>query len=113
MSCIFCRIIAKEIPSRVVCEEADWVAIEDVAPQAPHHVLLIPRRHVGGLVDCESGSEPLLGALVAGAARIARARGVAERGYRVVVNSGEEGGQSVAHLHVHLLAGRPMKWPPG
>jgi len=113
MSCIFCRIIAKEIPSRVVREEAEWVAIEDVQPQAPHHVLLIPRRHIGGLPECASGTEPLLGALIAGAAQIARSRGVEERGYRVVVISGEDGGQSVAHLHVHLLAGRPMKWPPG
>ncbi len=113
MSCIFCRIIAKELPSRVIREEADWLAIEDIQPQAPHHVLLVPRRHIGGLPDCDASDQSLLGALLAGAADIARSRGIEDRGYRVVINSGEDGGQSVAHLHVHLLAGRPMNWPPG
>ncbi|MFN0151044.1 MAG: histidine triad nucleotide-binding protein [bacterium] len=113
MSCIFCRIIAKEIPARVIREDAEWLAFEDVQPQAPHHVLLVPRRHIGGLPDCGTPEQSLLGALLSGAAEVARARGIEERGYRVVINSGVDGGQSVAHLHVHLLAGRPMKWPPG
>lgn len=113
MSCIFCRIIAKEIPSQVVREEKAWVAIRDVQPQAPHHILLLPREHLAGLTDCEASHQALLGALLLGAAEIARTLGIEARGYRVVVNSGQDGGQSVGHLHLHLLGGRGMAWPPG
>ena len=113
MNFIFCKIIAKEIVSHVIREENEWIAIRDVQPQAPHHLLLIPKRHLSGLPECASSDESLLGSLILGAARIARDLGVEGPGYRVVINSGEEGGQSVGHLHAHLIAGRPMRWPPG
>lgn len=113
MSCIFCRIIAKEIPSQVVREEKTWVAIRDVQPQAPHHILLLPREHLTGLPECEASHKALLGELLRGAAEIARVLGIEARGYRVVVNTGKDGGQSVAHLHLHLLGGRSLAWPPG
>jgi histidine triad (HIT) family protein len=113
MSCIFCKIISKEIPSDVLHETPQWVAIRDVRPQAPHHVLLVPTRHVRGLNDLGPGDGALLGDLLLGAARLAHDLGEAERGYRVVVNTGENGGQSVGHLHIHLLAGRALGWPPG
>lgn len=113
MSCIFCKIINKEIPSQVVQEGPDWVAIRDINPQAPHHVLLIPRRHVAGLNDLEPSDGPFLGSLLAAAAALARTLGEGERGFRVVVNTGQNGGQTVDHLHLHLLAGRALGWPPG
>ena len=109
--CIFCRIAAGEAPARVVAEDDDVVAFEDVRPQAPLHVLVIPRRHVAGVH--EVAEDGLLGRLVATAGRVAVERGVAEDGYRLVVNAGADGGQEVLHLHLHLLAGRPMTWPPG
>lgn len=113
MTCIFCKIISKEIPSQVFSESADWIAIRDINPQAPHHLLLVPRRHVANL-DAMSGSDaPLLASLFLGAAQLARDIGEAAGGYRVVVNTGSNGGQTVGHLHLHLLAGRPMGWPPG
>jgi histidine triad (HIT) family protein len=113
MSCIFCRIIAKEVPSQVIAEAPDWIAIRDVAAQAPHHALVIPRRHLSGLPACGAPEEALLGALLRGAADVGRTLDPAGAGYRVVVNSGEEGGQTVPHLHLHVLAGRRMGWPPG
>ncbi len=113
MSCIFCKIIAKEISSQVIHEESDWVAIQDMRPQAPHHVLLIPRRHVASVAAAGEGDASLLGRLLLGAAALARRLGEAESGFRIVVNTGENGGQTVDHLHVHLLAGRPLGWPPG
>lgn len=113
MSCIFCRVIAKEIPSDVVREEKEWVAIRDIHPQAPHHLLLISRRHVASLDGLGAEGTSLLGGLLLGAAELARGLGAARGGYRVVINTGPDGGQTVDHLHVHLLAGRPMAWPPG
>ena len=97
--CLFCRIIAGEIPAKKVYEDEDTLAFEDINPQAPTHVLVVPRRHVVGLCHLA-------------AARIARERGI-ENGYRTVLNVGPEAGQSVFHLHVHLLGGRKLKWPPG
>lgn len=113
MSCIFCKIIEKEIPSHVVHEEAEWIAIRDVNPQAPVHLLVIPRRHIRGIDAASAPDGAILGALLLGAARIARSLGEESRGYRIVVNTGANGGQTVDHLHVHLLAGRPLSWPPG
>lgn len=110
--CLFCRIVAREIPASVVAETDDAVALRDVDPQAPVHVLVIPKAHVRHLTAVES--EPaLLGRLLAFASRIARDEGIAESGYRVVINTNLDGGQSVYHLHLHVLGGRSMSWPPG
>lgn len=109
--CIFCRIVAGEIPSKKVFEDEQLVAFEDVSPKAPTHVLVVPRRHIARLSDASPGDEALLGALTSRAAAIARDRGLSD--FRLVVNNGEGAGQSVFHLHFHLLGGRGMGWPPG
>jgi histidine triad (HIT) family protein len=106
--CIFCRIIAGQIPSTVVYRDERLVAIRDIAPKAPTHVLVMPIRHIASLAEAQTGDESLLGALLLAAAHIARQEGVAERGYRMTLNTREEGGQAVGHLHAHLLGGRPM-----
>lgn len=109
--CIFCRIVAREVPARVLAEDEDVIAIADIAPQAPVHALVIPRRHVADPRDVDDPG--LFARLVATAASVAAREGVADGGYRVVVNVGRDGGQTVSHLHVHVLGGRPMVWPPG
>ena len=109
--CIFCRIVAGEIPSKKVFEDELVVAFEDVSPKAPTHVLVVPRRHIARLSDASPADEALLGALTSRAAAIARDRGLSD--FRLVVNNGEGAGQSVFHLHFHLLGGRGMGWPPG
>jgi histidine triad (HIT) family protein len=109
--CIFCRIAAREVPATVVAEDDEVIAIEDIAPQAPVHVLVIPRRHVADIR--EVGEDGLLQRVVATANRVAEQRGVAGAGYRLVVNVGADGGQEVPHLHVHVLGGRRLAWPPG
>jgi histidine triad (HIT) family protein len=111
-SCIFCRIAAKEIPAGIVYEDADVVAFRDLSPQAPTHVLVIPRRHVDSLRDMVEADAALLGAMMLAAKKVAAAAGLTA-GYRVVTNCGADAGQSVSHLHLHLLGGRPMTWPPG
>jgi histidine triad (HIT) family protein len=108
--CLFCRIAAHEIPSDVVHEDADVVAFRDVRPVAPFHVLVIPKRHVASLGEADAS---LAGAVAAAAAKVAAEAGHARRGYRVVTNVGPDAGQSVAHLHFHVLAGRALGWPPG
>ena len=108
--CIFCRIVAKEVPSRLVYEDDAMVAFNDLNPAAPLHVLVVPRRHVGRLADLDD--EALAGKLLLAAARIAKDAGHGES-FRVVVNNGAGGGQSVFHLHFHVLGGRPFTWPPG
>ena len=113
MGCLFCDIASGEIPSRRVHEDERSVAFEDIHPQAPTHLLVVPREHLATLNDATPEHEPLLGHLLRVAGDLARARGLAEGGYRVVVNCGEGAGQSVFHLHLHLLAGRPFAWPPG
>ncbi|HZF66457.1 MAG TPA: histidine triad nucleotide-binding protein [Gemmatirosa sp.] len=109
--CLFCRIVRGEIPATLVAETDDCVAFRDVNPQAPLHVLVIPRRHVASLEVADDAAE--LGKLSLLAAEIARKEGYAERGYRTVVNTGPDAGQTVFHVHLHLLAGRPLRWPPG
>jgi histidine triad (HIT) family protein len=111
--CVFCRILAGEIPSTTVAEAPGLVAIRDVSPRAPTHVLILSREHIPSAADLTDADGSLLGAAFELAASIARSEGIAERGYRVVTNVGEWGGQSVAHLHFHLLGGRSMTWPPG
>jgi histidine triad (HIT) family protein len=111
--CIFCRIAAGEIPSRVVLSDDEVFAFEDINPQAPVHVLVIPRKHIPTLNDLTAEDDALLGRLHRVAARIARERGVSGPGYRVVLNCNAHAGQSVWHVHLHLLGGRVLQWPPG
>lgn len=110
--CLFCRIVAGEIPSRRVYEDERIVAFEDIQPGAPTHVLLVPRRHIAGLAEAGAPEAALLGELQLRAAAIAHERGL-EGGYRTVLNVGPDAGQSVFHLHLHLLGGRKLHWPPG
>jgi histidine triad (HIT) family protein len=109
--CIFCKIVSDEIPSTKVFEDETSVAFNDLSPQAPVHILIVPKVHVDSL-DTSSDPESL-GRLLMAAAEIARRDGFAENGYRVVINTNADGGQTVFHLHVHLLAGRPFIFPPG
>jgi histidine triad (HIT) family protein len=111
--CLFCRIAADEIPSTKVYEDDLVVAFRDIAPRAPTHILVIPRDHIPSAADLTEDHAPLLGRLFAVTARIARDEGIAEGGYRLVSNVGRWGGQTVDHLHIHLLGGRPFSWPPG
>jgi len=111
--CIFCKIANKEIPTRVVLEDDDWIAFHDTNPQAPTHVLVIPKKHVVGLKEASPEDEALLGKLLLGAQRVAEATGILQTGFRTIINSGANAGQTVFHLHVHVLGGRPMAWPPG
>jgi histidine triad (HIT) family protein len=110
--CLFCRIIAGDVPSNMVLQDDLAIAIRDVNPQAPTHVLVIPREHIESLDDASQKDEALLGHLLRMAARTANQEGLAE-GYRTVINNGPAAGQTVFHLHVHVLGGRQMKWPPG
>ncbi|HMK31785.1 MAG TPA: histidine triad nucleotide-binding protein [Terriglobales bacterium] len=110
--CLFCRILAGEVPSRKVYADERVYAFEDINPQAPTHVLIIPRKHIVGLKEAADGDAELIGHTHLVAAKIARERGI-ERGYRTVLNVGPDSGQSVFHLHLHLLGGRRLAWPPG
>lgn len=110
-SCLFCRIVRGEIPAKLVADTEDCLAFRDVNPQAPLHVLVIPKRHVASLATADDAA--LVGRLSLVAAEIARREGFEERGYRTVVNTNGDAGQTVLHLHLHLLAGRRLSWPPG
>lgn len=112
MSCLFCKIIEGAIPSTAVYQDERCYAFADIHPQAPTHVLIAPRQHVESLASARDEDRALLGHLQWAAAEIARAKGLA-KGYRVVINTGEDGGQTVDHLHLHLLGGRALHWPPG
>jgi histidine triad (HIT) family protein len=113
-SCIFCSIVSRDIPSEVVYEDEQVVAIKDANPQAPVHVLLIPREHnLESLNDASKLDLSLMGHLLYIAAKVANQMDIAESGYRVVINTGDAAGQSVPHLHVHVLGGRTLAWPPG
>ena len=111
--CIFCKIAAGDIPSHKVYEDDVCVAFNDMSPQAPVHMLIIPRKHIDSLDKADEQQKTTLGHLLITAANIAREQGFAEDGYRVVINTNADGGQTVFHLHVHLLAGRPFIFPPG
>lgn len=111
--CVFCRIVAGEIPAAVVREDDETLAFRDLDPRAPLHVLVIPKRHIASADDAALEDAPLLGRLITAAADIARAEGVVAGGYRLVLNTGSDAGQSVPHIHLHLLAGRALHWPPG
>lgn len=112
MDCIFCRIARGEIAAQVVLEDEETLAFRDLNPVGPHHVLVIPKRHVASLAETGDGDRDLLGRCLVQATRVARELGL-ESGYRVVVNTGAEGGQTVPHLHLHVIGGRAMTWPPG
>jgi histidine triad (HIT) family protein len=112
-SCLFCKIIAGTTPADLVHQDERCVVIRDINPQAPMHVLVIPREHLESLDDAAQSDEVVLGHLLRVGARVANEQGHGESGYRTVVNTGAGAGQSVFHLHVHVLAGRPLNWPPG
>jgi histidine triad (HIT) family protein len=110
--CLFCRIGAKKIPAKLVYEDEEIFAFEDIGPQAPTHLLICPRKHVASLAEIPEADAAILGRLQIVAAKLARERHLDE-GYRTVINTGQHAGQSVMHLHLHLLGGRAMRWPPG
>jgi histidine triad (HIT) family protein len=111
--CLFCRIVTGEIPASIVYQDDRIVAFRDITPQAPGHVLVIPRRHIATLNDLSSEDDALVGELVRRGAAIARDLGYNERGYRTVFNCNAEAGQTVFHIHLHVLGGRKFSWPPG
>ncbi len=111
--CIFCKIAEKKIPSKIVHEDDKVLAFDDVNPQAPTHVLVIPRKHAASIAELNEADAGLLGHLMLTGNKVAKQKGIAEGGYRLVVNTGKNGGQTVFHLHLHVLGGRPMHWPPG
>ena len=112
-SCIFCRIVAGEIPARMVHQDDHAVAFHDVAPQAPIHVLVVPRRHLSHLIEATTADPAIAGHLLAVGVKVARELGLSEPGFRLVFNTLGDGGQTVPHLHLHLLGGRALGWPPG
>jgi histidine triad (HIT) family protein len=112
MPCLFCKIVAGEIPSKKVFEDDLTYAFRDINPQAPTHILIVPRKHIASLAESEAADQDLIGYLHLVAARIAKSEGLS-KGFRTVINTGSDGGQTVDHLHVHLLGGRAMSWPPG
>ena len=112
-NCLFCKIIAGEIPATIVHQDERCVTIRDINPQAPTHLLVMPREHIESLDEASGRDEAMLGHLLRVGARLANEAGQGESAYRTVINTGADAGQSVSHLHVHVLGGRPMNWPPG
>lgn len=113
MACPFCQIMARERPARIVYEDDDAVAFVDTNPQAPTHILVVPREHITGPLSVDESNERVIGHLVTVAGQVAQEAGIAQDGYRLVLNQGRNGGQSVFHIHLHVLGGRRMHWPPG
>jgi histidine triad (HIT) family protein len=111
--CIFCRIVERSLPAKIVFEDDEIVAFEDTHPQAPVHTLIVPRKHLASLKDATAEDAALLGRMITVATQLARERGLETRGYRTVINTGSGAGQTVFHLHLHLLGGRVFHWPPG
>ena len=112
-ACLFCKISAKKIPAKIIYEDSEAVAFEDINPQAPVHTLVIPKKHIPTLLDIKEEDSGLVAHLMKIASKIARDKGIAERGFRVVTNCNPESGQTVYHIHLHVLGGRVMHWPPG
>jgi len=112
-ACLFCRVVAGDVPSKRLHEDDLVLAIRDIAPRSPTHILLLPRRHIPSALDLTDDDGPLLGRLFSVAADLARSEGIADAGYRLVSNVGTWGGQTVDHLHIHLMGGRAFVWPPG
>jgi histidine triad (HIT) family protein len=113
MACVFCQIVAGRAPSKKVYEDEDVLAFHDVRPQAPVHALVVPKKHIASLVDLTPEDDALLGRLVRCGREVARAAGLDKRGFRLVFNCGADAGYSVFHIHLHVVGGRPLGWPPG
>jgi len=113
IDCIFCKIAAKKIPAKVVYEDEWAMAFDDIVPQAPVHTLVIPKKHLATVLDVTPDDHGLVGHLFKVAATVAKEKGISERGFRLVMNTNADGGQTVYHIHLHLLGGRAMRWPPG
>jgi histidine triad (HIT) family protein len=113
MACLFCEIVAGRVPARRVAEDDELLAFEDIDPQAPVHVLFVPKRHLTSLLDLAPADDALVGRLVRAARDVARERGIDARGFRLVFNCGDDAGYSVYHIHMHLIGGRRLRWPPG
>jgi len=111
--CLFCRILAGDVPADIIFESDLAIAFRDITPQAPTHALIIPRKHIATINDIDRGDQTIVGSLFSAARDIAAAEGIATAGYRAVMNCNEAAGQSVFHIHLHLLGGRDMRWPPG
>ena len=111
--CIFCKIIRREIPAKIVAESEDWIAFDDINPQAPVHTLIIPKTHISSTNELAAGQAEIMGRLFVAAREVAEHKGVAQSGYRMVMNTGAQAGQTVFHVHLHVIAGRPLSWPPG
>ena len=111
--CLFCRIVNREVPSKIILEDRHIMAFEDAGPQAPVHILIIPKAHIEKVSDLTEENSAIVGRLVLAAKDIAKERGVQESGYRIVINCNKDAGQAVFHLHLHLLGGRKFSWPPG
>jgi histidine triad (HIT) family protein len=111
--CLFCKIVAGTIPAKIVYQDEHLVAFRDINPQAPMHVLIVPRRHISCLNDVSETDDAIVGEMVRRAAAIAKEQGHSDRGYRTVFNCNADAGQTVFHIHLHVLGGRPMAWPPG
>ena len=111
--CLFCKVVAGQVPATLVFQNDHVVAFKDITPRAPTHVLIVPRRHIATLNELSPEDDALVGEMVRSAAAIAKEQGLSERGYRTVFNCNAEAGQTVFHVHLHLLGGRPMTWPPG
>jgi len=113
MGCLFCKIVEKKIPSKIVYEDERVLAFEDINPQAPVHILVIPKKHISTSLEIKSDDNELVGYMFQIANKIAKEKNIAERGFRLVMNCNRESGQTVFHIHLHLLGGRIMHWPPG
>ena len=111
--CLFCRISAKKIPANIIYEDSEAVAFIDINPQAPVHILIVPKKHISTSLDITDEDNVLIGHLFRLAAKIAKEKGISERGFRLVMNTNADAGQTVFHIHLHLLGGRQMHWPPG
>jgi histidine triad (HIT) family protein len=111
--CLFCRIIAREVPASIVYEDEQVLAFKDINPQAPIHVLIVPKHHIASLNDLRADTDTIVGTMVRKAAGIAQTQGIANGGYRTVFNTNRDAGQTVFHIHLHLLGGRSLTWPPG
>ncbi len=110
---LFEKIATREIPATIIAEGEEWIAFRDIAPQAPVHFLVVPKRCIPRINEAQPADAPLLGTLLSAAAATARQEGLGENGYRIVINNGPDGGETVPHLHIHVLGARPMQWPPG
>lgn len=110
---LFEKVIAREIPAAIVYEDESVLAFRDIAPQAPTHILIVPKQPIQRIAEAGAGDEKLLGQLLLKAAEVAAKQGLAKTGYRLVINNGHDGGETVPHLHCHILGGRPLHWPPG